>query len=405
MKKVSPQSITGQLGANLIEKIVLQMRYIWRPLSIFDVGIDGEIEICDPVTGEATNSIIRVQAKATTQAFQAETDSSFEYTCEQKDVDYWLQGNAPVILIVCRPQTDEAYWAPIKDYFKDVNLRKGRKIFFDKQRNKFTSSSNNELKNLSLAKDLGIYFAPIVKAEELYTNLLRIKSFAPYIYIAELKYREPGEIWRKFKSLGIKAGSEWMLANKQIISFQNLDEHPYDKVCELGSIETFDSTEWAETEEEDKKRDFVRLLNLCLRERTRLQGLWFEENYEYYYFPSPRNFRTIKIEYQSIQRHARREVFKQYTKKSDPNQRAYCRHSAFKGYFQRIENQWYLEITPTYHFTSDGKKEDIFRESRLKGIKRLERNPAVVGHLLMWVDYLKKPIESSIFIRVSVPMF
>ena len=31
--------------------------------------------------------------------FQAETDNSFEYRCEQKDLDYWLRGNVPVILI------------------------------------------------------------------------------------------------------------------------------------------------------------------------------------------------------------------------------------------------------------------------------------------------------------------
>ena len=60
----------------------------------------------------------------------------------------------------------------------------------------------------------------------------------------------------------------------------------------------------------------------------------------------------------------------------------------------RLGDEWYLEITPTYHFTSDGYKEDMFRAERLKGIKRLERNPAVLGQLLMWADYLRKPIQS-----------
>ena len=106
-KKVAPQGVIGQLGANLIERIVLRMNYIWRPTSIFVVGIDGEIELCDPATGEATNNIVKVQAKATTRPFQAETPDSFEYLCEQRDLDYWLRGNAPVVLIVCRPDTDE----------------------------------------------------------------------------------------------------------------------------------------------------------------------------------------------------------------------------------------------------------------------------------------------------------
>lgn len=394
MKKVSSQSITGQLGANLIERIVLQMRYIWRPLLIFDVGIDGEIEIRDPVTGEATNSIVRVQAKATTQMFQAETDTSFEFVCEQKDIDYWLQGNTPVILVVCRPETEEAYWISIKDYFKDTNSLKSRKVFFNKNKNIFNASCGHEIKNLALEKDSGLYFAPLAKTELLFTNLLHVNSFAPNIYIAETKYRKPGEIWQKLKSMGVKVGGEWILANKKIVSFQNLDEYPFHQICDLGSLETFESAEWSETDDDDKKKDFVRLLNLSLRERTHLQGLRFEEKFEYYFFPFIGNFKTRRIEYQSIQRRTRREVFKQYTKKNDLPQRAYCRHSAFKGFFQRYKNQWYLEITPTYHFTSDGIRTDRFRENRLKGIKRLERNPGVLGHLLMWISYLRRPIKS-----------
>src|SRR5574341_981408 len=160
-KRITPQSITGQLGANLIEHIVLQMKYVWRPLLIFDVGVDGEIEICDPVTGEATNAIIKVQAKATTRPFQAETPESFEYPCEQRDLDYWLRGNAPVILIVCRPDTHEAYWVSVKDYFKDASVLKTSRISFDKQRDKFDSSCGPALRDLALPKDSGIYFSPL----------------------------------------------------------------------------------------------------------------------------------------------------------------------------------------------------------------------------------------------------
>ena len=98
-KKVTSQSIIGQLGANLIEQIVLKMGYVWRATSIFDVGIDGEIEIRDPMTGEMTNTIVKVQAKATTKPFQAETDNSFEYHCSPKDLDYWLQVMYPLSLL------------------------------------------------------------------------------------------------------------------------------------------------------------------------------------------------------------------------------------------------------------------------------------------------------------------
>src|SRR5690606_32088763 len=45
---------------------------------------------------------------------------------------------------------------------------------------------------------------------------------------------------------------------------------------------------------------------------------------------------------------------------------------------------------PTYHFTRDGYHEDRFRSERLSRIKQLERNPAVLGQLLMWADFLSR---------------
>ena len=392
-KKITSQSIIGQLGANLIEQIVLKMGYVWRATSIFDVGIDGEIEIRDPMTGEMTNTIVKVQAKATTKRFQAETDNSFEYHCAPKDLDYWLQGNVPIILVVCRPDTNEAYWISIRDYFSDLAAQKTRKIRFDKQRNCFDASCASTLKQLALSKDSGIYFAPLQKTETLYSNLLQVISFAPKIYVAATNYRKAGAIWEKFNSMEVKVGPEWLLIDKQIVSFHDLKEPPFNTICDLGTCESFDTREWADSQDEDTKHQFVWLLNKCLKEKTWLLRLRFDKYREYYYFPATKRLKTRKMWYQSHQNWVSREVFKQYGKKTDPSQRAYCRHSAFEGQFLRLGDGWHLEITPTYHFTSDGYTEDKFRTERLQGIKRLDRNPAVLSQLFMWVDYLSQSTQ------------
>ena len=392
-KKVTSQSIIGQLGANLIEQIVLKMGYVWRATSIFDVGIDGEIEIRDPMTGEMTNTIVKVQAKATTKPFQAETDNSFEYHCSPKDLDYWLQGNVPIILVVCRPDSNEAYWVSIRDYFSDLAAQKTRKVHFDKQRNRFDVSCAAALKKLVLSKDSGIYFAPLQEIETLYSNLLQVVSFAPKIYVANTNYRYAGAVWKKFNSMEVRIGTEWILTNKQIVSFHNLKDSPFNEICDLGTCESFNTQEWANGKDEDTQHQFVQLLNWCLREKTSLLGLRFDRNREYYYFPATKGLNTRRVRYQSHQNQVSREVFKQYRKKADPSQRAYCRHSAFEGQFLRLSDGWYLEITPTYHFTSNGYTEDKFRTERLQGIKRLDRNPAVLGQLFMWADYLSKPTQ------------
>ena len=384
----------GQRGVNLIERIVLEMEYVWRDTSIFDVGIDGEIEIRDPVTGEMTNTIIKVQAKATTNPFQAETDNSFEYNCRQNDLDYWLRGNVPVILVVCRPNTNEAYWVSIRDYFSDLAVQKTRKILFDKQRNRFDASCATALKKLALPKDSGIYSAPLQKTETLYTNLLKVTSLAPKIYAASTNYRERRAVWDKFYSMEVKVGPEWILTDKQIVSFHNLTEPPFNEICDLRACENFDTQKWSNSKDEDTKRQFVWLLNMCLQKRTQLLRLDFNRTHQHYYFPPTKELKPYKVWYQSLQQKASREVFREYVKKSDPSQRAYCRHSAFKGRFLRHNDEWYLEITPTYHFTWDGYEKDMFRSERLQGIKRLDRNPAVLGQLLMWADYLSRSTQS-----------
>lgn len=133
------------------------MGWIWRPVNVFDVGIDGEIEIRDPMTGEATNCIVRVQAKATERAFASESESGLEFPCDANDLDYWLRGNVPVVLIVCRPSVNEAYWVSIRDYFRDPSVRKSGRVRFDKKANRFDATCAATLRQLALPRDSGIF--------------------------------------------------------------------------------------------------------------------------------------------------------------------------------------------------------------------------------------------------------
>jgi len=104
----------GQRGVNLVERIVLGMGFTWEATRV-DAGIDGQIEIRDPTTGAMKNWILRAQVKER-ETFIRETGESFEFVCEEKDLDYWLGETTPNILIVCRPSTDEAYWISIRDW-------------------------------------------------------------------------------------------------------------------------------------------------------------------------------------------------------------------------------------------------------------------------------------------------
>lgn len=385
-KRIDQRDITGDRGIALIHSIVGEMGFVWNPTGI-EAGIDGYIEIRDTVTGEMTNFVIQVQSKATDKDFQAETIDGFDYYCDARDLDYWMGGNAPVILIRSRPSTNEAYWVSIKDYFKDLSKRATKKVHFDKVKDKFDAKCKDGLVELAKPSASGIYLAPLPKTEKLVSNLLPVLSFGEKIYIAETKYRSPKTLWEKLRGLVKEPGNEWILNNKQIISFHDLNEFPWSEIC-LGAAEEFDAEEWAYTTELEKRNIFVQLLNLALSQKLS-PDVRLEKKLGYYFFAATKNLAPKELSYKSLIQNTSRVVFQGYKKKKDPTQISHYRHSAFFGQFYCFDNKWYLEISPTYHFTWDGYKPSLFREDQLTGIKQLERNSAVLGQVVMWGEYLK----------------
>ena len=386
-KKISHQDITGDRGIALIHSIVGEMGFVWNPTGL-EAGIDGYIEIRDAITGEMTNFIIQVQSKATDKDFQAEMEDGFDYYCDSRDIDYWLGGNAPVILVRSRPSSNEAYWVSIKDYFKDLSKRSSNKVHFIKDKNKFDVNVRNSLFEIATPNDSGVYLSPLPKTEKLISNMLPVKYFGKKIYIAETKYRSHKSVWEELKKFTkSNIGGEWILKNKQVISFQDLNEFPWNKIC-TSEAEEFDSSEWSESDNIDRKNEFINLLKLALAQRLS-PDVRYHKDFEYYYFVATRNLRSKELKYKSLVQQTKRAVFQVYRRAKDPTQVSHYRHSAFFGQFFRYNNIWYLEITPSYHFTSDGHNTFLFREDQLTGIKQLERNPAVLGQVVMWADYLQ----------------
>src|SRR5690606_2256481 len=138
--------------------------------SDMDAGIDGSIEIRDPVTKEATGQVIRVQSKATNNQFPKETDQGFEFTCRKADLDYWLSANTPVLLVVSRPRTGDAYWINVHDYFATPERRSARKVYFDKAKDRFDESASDRIIQLGRDRNAGLYINPIPRPETLVSN-------------------------------------------------------------------------------------------------------------------------------------------------------------------------------------------------------------------------------------------
>jgi len=396
-KIVHRNTILGQQGINLIERMILEMGYLWHPRTTFDAGIDGTIELRDPAGGKALNAIIAVQSKATAGKFNNENPRTFTFYCEERDLTYWLQGNLPVILVVSRPATNEAYWVSVKDYFRDPARHKSRAVHFSKETDRLDKDAAPRLLTLGVQPTTGVYLAPTPKAETLFSNLLRTHT-PNSIYVARTDLRMPWQVWHVMKQLKWQAGSEWLLTHKFMLSFNDLSTYPWTQVCEQGTVEQHDAAEWSHSDNPDRRNEFAALLKQTLRQKLRDFEVRYNDYHECFYFRATRNLNPRRIEYQGINRKTDRIVFEGYPKRKDPTTNlsapiTHYRHAACQARFHFMKDSWFLEITPTYYFTMDGLHTYRYHEERLKGIKRLERNAAVLGQVVMWASILTKPAD------------
>ncbi len=389
-KKIAQNDIIGKRGVALIDTIVGEIGFVWYETGL-EAGIDGLIEVRDRATGEVTNNIIQVQSKATDVDFDRETDNSFEFTCDARDLNYWLNGNAPVILIRSRPRTKEAYWVSIKDYFNDPKKQGTHKIVFDKKRDRLCADPDciQSLTNLAMPKAGGLYLSPMPKTETLYLNLLPIIAFPKRICIAQTKYREDWEISKQLARLNSRPGNAWMLHGGNLYSFYDLSEHPWPKLCERGTLETYTGSVWAEYDDEESQKNFVQLLNRCLRDKLAKNGIDYHAKHDFYYFRDTDDQSAKRVDYYAIQKNTHRMVFEAYQPNSN-QEPAHYRHSAFHASFLCFDGTWYLEINPSYYFTADGRAGYRFAHNSLSGIKRLEKNAAVMGQVVMWAELLRR---------------
>jgi hypothetical protein len=299
-----------------------------------------------------------------------------------------MHGTAPVLFVVVLPEREVAYWKSIKEWFRDPDRLKARKIVFDKKADLFDRAAKQAVMAIGLSTAPGAT-APAARIEEdLLVNLVGI-SFAPRLYWAPTSHQTDKSFGAALRALDPDAGSEWIVRGKSVLSFHDLDRWPWNLLCEAEAMEEFGADEWADSDDEDRQRDFVALLNRAMQEYVR-PDLWHDRDSGVFYFRKPRNRDKLRYAYRSLKSFVPRDVVKRYgRRREDPNLPAYFRHSAFLHRFTRLGGKWFAEITPTYHFTRDGYKPDeLFGGERLKKIKELENNAAVMGQFVMWRHFL-----------------
>lgn len=387
-KTVVRQTLVGESGIALIHKRVTEMGYLFHPRRV-DHGIDGHIDLVDPGDRTVLNLVLLVQSKASGLPFPYETDTSFQYTCAEADLNYWRSGNAPVILILSHPDQDEAWWVDIKAEFADARRRAERTVVVDKRRQAFDASAAAQLLRVAVPKDSGLFLASPPKKETLTTNLLPIAAMPDVIYLAPAAattYPAAGELLADQQSR-VRGG--WILRDGMVISFADLTDGPL-SVLRAGDVEQHETAEWAASEDIDTQHRFMDLLARALAADHRGDLRWHNDRKHLHFCATPTLDPRREGKAPGRRGHT---VFGPYRSKKDPDVISFYKHAALTTRFRRFGGTWYCQLGPDYCFTSEGWQEYQYADTLLAGIKRLDRHAAVAGWTRTWATYLAQQAD------------
>ncbi len=381
MPTQSSNQRTGTQAEAFVAKAVADMGFLWHGRHL-DFGIDGEIEIVDR-DDKVTGALVLAQVKGTRGRFPGETADVFHISVRADHIEYWTASNVPVVIVCVNTTRQEAWWKRADTWFADPKKRAQRVIEFDKELDQFNGAAAFRLAAVATPEEKPL---PLLHGDELLvSNLLEVDHSAPIIHSAPTDCQDRGEAWERMRENESFEGGFNLLGGR-IYSFCPLDSGPL-SVLRTGPVEPIEVGRWAGSDEADVRRGFVALLNFTLRAIHHEELAWHHKK-RIVYVPATDDLTTKKIKGRAPKSRGR-AFFTAYTARDDVNKVRYCKHYAADLAFRRWDGQWFLEINPTYHYTIDGIRESLFEGEYLAGIKRLERNRAVLDLVRAWADFLK----------------
>src|SRR5258707_10015690 len=393
-KRITDSQILGELGETAIKKLVLEMQFIYDPRGRLEAGTDGIIELRDPKSGTPLGKLLGVQVKATESGqYIRETDRSFEYLLKPDDLKYWRGSNIPVIIVVWRQSDGSAYWKDVTDCVKGEE----RRLKFDKDADVLDARCADRIGALPIdRRPPGVYLPPLNQGEEALINLLRIK-LPDEIFLASSPF---GSGRDAIPELAKHANTrfDWVIRKRRFVSFFDPRDYATRAIVDLDQVDAVDTKLFAFNDDLDDTNDIIDLLRRTVERQTSGQLSYLRKDRLFHFrateINKSRNYRYVANVNETSAR-----VVSAYANKKNPKGQGYVRHHAANFRFELLGDEWFLIVDPTFYFTKDGFQPHRFPEALLAGKKRLERNAAVRGQVMMWQHLL---VESG---SVKVGLF
>lgn len=381
-KRITENQFLGELGETNVKKIVLEMRFIYENRGRLEAGTDGLIELRDPKTGSPLGRWLGVQVKSTTDGqYTRETDAGFEYLIRPDDLAYWRGHNIPVILVLWRESDNSAYWKDVSDTAKGDE----RRLKFDKKADVFNSKCADQIGALTIDRSTpGIFLPPLNRGEEAITNLIRVK-LPEEMFISSSPFGSGRDaVPELLKHEGPRF--DWVIRKRRFISFFDPRKSSTRSIVDDDQVEAIETQLLAFSENDDDSNDMIELMRRTLERQTAKQLSYLRKE-RVFYFRAMQANSSVNYRYLANVNITSARVVGHYPSKKVGGY-GFVRHHAANIRFDRLGDEWFAVIDPTFHFTKDGFHHHPFPEALLAGKKRLERNAAVRGQVVMWQHLL-----------------
>jgi hypothetical protein len=376
-KTITDQQLLGNRGEAFVNERANAMGFMFSRYGPLEAGMDGLLEIRDPVTKAATGRLVAVQVKTRSSGpYTGETDAGFEYLMEESDVDYWRGCNLPVIVVLVHLERNQAYW-------KSADSGEGpsaRRLRIDKSKDVFDVRARDAISHLCVAKSgFGVWFPPLKTGENGHLNMLEV-VLPEHIYAGASPFKSGKLALRELLNHEERPPDDWIIRGGQFMSFRDPRDGSLKHIVDGGSVEPFAADELAFPDDEADERNMIELLRRTFG--AQLDGvLAYTRDQRAFYFPAVPGTIERTYPYRSLKQRTSADVVKKYEKDGTLK---FVRHHAFEPRFWRLGDQWFLSVTPTFVFTWDGFRPDKFASGRLAGKKQREFNSALVGQFAMW---------------------
>jgi hypothetical protein len=377
VKKITDNQLIGELGEAAVRKRFLSIGFQFDQRSRLEAGIDGLAEIM--IDGEPTARMIAVQVKSTrSKAYGSEDDSGFTYLLESKDLQYWRTSNLPVIVVLYRESDDSLYWSPVPT----VPGVEQRRLVFDKTKDALDRSCIDRLAALTVPKNgFGYYVPPLGGGETALVNLLPI-ILPQEMFVASTPFESRRAI-AELHNGDEPPRFDWAIKDGTFWSFHDPREEVTGAIVDLDQVDAIETGMLALHEDIDEQNNFAFLLRQTLQHQMQDDLAWDKDN-RLFYFRALETDQPRTFHYQSAKVKTKADVVNVTMNSRVPDKVSFVRHHAFIPKFEWMMDQWFLMVSPTYHFTTNGFTRHPHPDALLSGKKRLDNNASLRGQLIMW---------------------